>query len=514
MQHHPKALTYIATHFQTQVSNEDKAHTLFVLQGVAKLPGMLALIKSILPKLIESSLLSSVAADSWMMRVVRQGTVFEEDDASTKPLDESEALVDIVLQEWSLSIIDDKEQWEKRCRETRETFAEFFLTAPRAKLVQDLILDVLTFCVNSISLPLLTTKEADVDAFVRMQLTCLCELIVCAFVYRVKIPKPQQAALRRPLEKMLGSCSVQHLSILCEHLLIALVLLQSSSIDSSLYHSRLEPMWQARASQNTLSVSSALAWMYVYAYVGRGGEEKKTEEGPSLHTTTTKRTKKINYSTEENYEPEHDAYNWDKIGRVFIGDSQIHASKNTGRGVFADTTFVPGDVITQYCGEYFRTLPPKLARDPNTPYLREFVFDPKLHPKEWSKQFRTVFINGESDISKCTSRQVGQIIQDPRDALFVNTENKYIPALWVPPEYRDDACVHGKGVPKNKEHRMHFFHVATRVIHPGEEIYTDYSFRDERGNRDESVYDRFGMIAKDPATVGLAPPKRLNVLRT
>lgn len=241
--------------------------------------------------------------------------------------------------------------------------------------------------------------------------------------------------------------------------------------DVTTVYQELEPQMKADFATGNITLQQSVQWL-VLLYV--------TDQVNASRRKAAQAVESYNENKEEFEAPPRDseAYglNWSNIGKVVVKKSTMLANVDTGNGVFADTDFAPGDVITQYCGKYYpKELPIGYERRVHTPYLR-VSRDP------------TAYVDGEKNLSKLNMKQVGQIIQDPITEKYYNSDNKQIMGLHVPPAYRDASCVTAQ-VPKDPGLRVHFFDIATKPIKKGEEIFTDYGYSPE-------LYAKFKMVAK------------------
>jgi len=263
-----------------------------------------------------------------------------------------------------------------------------------------------------------------------------------------------------------------------QEMVIAALGLEHDTVEVHEHANRLQTTLETKLNSSTTTLDESSQLLLMVTFLSNFNLTRATRKAVVGVTSYAEEPESNEYQTPPIDSPAY-LWNWDKIGQVFAAKSKLSATVDTGNGLFAKVPFKRFDVITQYCGDYYTRLPVSIQKNPNTTYLRT---DRKEHGSG-------IYINGEGNLASLTTSQMGQIIQDPRNNKFINSENEIVLGIHVPPAYRDPACVRGRQVPSDPAKRVHFFDVATRDIAAGEEIFTDYGYDDE-------IYKRYGMIRK------------------
>jgi len=242
-------------------------------------------------------------------------------------------------------------------------------------------------------------------------------------------------------------------------------------------------MPDTQCTTHTECLQSCLRWLFLDAQMA----PKIAERSMTPRTSRRRKADVATYNEEEAANAV--TLNFSKFGAVYIAPSQISMTQNTGNGVFAGRNFDKNDVISEYCGTYYKgnSRRPKIS-----PYLRAYETNEDR------------YIDGDPNIDNLDGYKVAQIIQDPMDAKYCNSINIRLPSNELPLEIQRAVCVTRpptkKGESKLDTTHDRLMQIATRHIPKGTEIYTSYRYS-------EKEYGNFHMQPKEPKTVGLQAPK-------
>lgn len=154
---------------------------------------------------------------------------------------------------------------------------------------------------------------------------------------------------------------------------------------------------------------------------------------------------------------------WSKYGQVEIKASQVLPGQDTGFGVWATTTFEPGDIITG-CDGRFLTLE-EWKSSSKQDQTHDAVLPPESQLLRGFRRPDLVCANG-------LWVNAGSLVNDARDSVRNNADRQAFPISAIQGLAVDwNTC---RPVRLARKMKTRLFIIATQTIKPGQEIFTSY----------------------------------------